>query len=92
MTLEGEAIGFPVRDDASQFVSAEDCVEAVKRLSPMKRLFTIQQLHAMARGEDTIFDGLTSPEDAIAIFDDWLTGFSPDVIEAFESGKWEVPI
>ena len=52
----------------------------------------VQRLSEMGRGEEHIFDGTYSPAEVYALYEEWLSGFHADVIEAFESGKWEVRI
>ena len=78
--------------DKMPSASAEDCIKALKKLPPMRRLFMVQRLSEMGRGEEHIFDGTYSPAEVYALYEEWLSGFHADVIEAFESGKWEVRI
>lgn len=61
-------------------------------LPPMKRLFVYQQLTSSAHGEDSVFGASLSTPEIVEAYEEWLSGFDPSVIAAFESGAWEVPL
>ncbi len=71
---------------------AREFLEEIRRLRPMQRMFVISVLRQMHDGERTDFGA--DPKVVHAEYEEWLSGFPADVIEAFESERpgWEVRV
>ncbi|MFC3721808.1 hypothetical protein [Neoaquamicrobium sediminum] len=70
--------------------TAEELIALIHELPPMRRLFVVQRLYDKFTGEEDIFDGSYTQDEFEEIYDEWLAGFSPCVIEAFETGRMKV--
>ena len=70
-------------------ISADTLLKMAAQLEPMQRLFIRQQLCVPAT-QPSAFDGSLSLAEKIALYDDWLSGFDPAVVEKFQSGEWPV--
>lgn len=68
-----------------------EIIRLLGEMPPMRRLFMKQQIYSFLEGERNVIDLKMKGDDLDAAYEEWLSGFHPEVIALIESGRWDIP-